>query len=87
MASELELKLAATQDKLNLIKELEFPGVAKQTSWGGQMLGNVYFDTKHFRLRELAIGMRIRRIGERYVQRLKPKAAPWAGCTSAKKMK
>jgi triphosphatase len=71
MASELELKLAATPEKISKIRELEFPGVSSQTSWECIQLANTYYDTSHFKLRELAIGMRIRTIGDRYLQTIK----------------
>ena len=71
MASELELKLAATQEKINKIRELEFPGAASQSSWQTQQLGNTYFDTQHFKLREVGIGMRIRQIGDKLIQTVK----------------
>ncbi len=44
MASELELKLAATPEKLNEIKELDFPGISSQSPWQTKYLSNTYFD-------------------------------------------
>jgi triphosphatase len=71
MASELELKLAATPEKLNKIKALEFPGVASQSDWHSQNMVNTYYDTAHFKLREMAIGMRIRQIDQTLIQTVK----------------
>lgn len=71
MSSELELKLAATQSKLNKIKGLTFPGVALQTPWESFDLVNTYFDTKQFKLCEMSIAMRIRKNGEKLVQTVK----------------
>ncbi|TQV87688.1 CYTH and CHAD domain-containing protein [Aliikangiella coralliicola] len=71
MASELELKLAATPEKINKIRELDFPGAESQSPWQTQRLNNTYFDTENFKLREMAIGMRIRQIGDKYIQTVK----------------
>ncbi len=71
MAKELELKLAATQDKLLKIKNLDFPGAEQQTPWESHHLANTYFDTKGFKLKEMAIGMRIRQKGEQFIQTVK----------------
>ena len=71
MASELELKLAATPNIINIIKDLEFPGVSSQSQWESFALANTYFDTSDFRLREMAIGMRIREVNGRLIQTVK----------------
>ena len=71
MASELELKLAACPNKLNEIKELDFPGIASQSPWQSNHLANVYFDNNDFKLRELGIGVRIRTVGGRLIQCVK----------------
>ncbi len=71
MASELELKLAACPNKLNEIKELDFPGISSQSPWQTQHLANVYFDNEEFKLRELGIGMRIRTTSEQFIQCVK----------------
>ncbi len=71
MASELELKLAACPNKLNEIKELDFPGIASQSPWQTKHLANVYFDNPGFKLRELGIGMRIRAVDDRLIQCVK----------------
>ena len=71
MASELELKLAATPEKINKIRELDFPGAASQSDWETAHLANTYFDTANFKLREMSIGMRIRQIGDQYLQTVK----------------
>ena len=71
MACELELKLAACPDKLRKIKALDFPGIASQSSWQENHLANVYYDNTEFKLRELGIGMRIRRIDDRLIQCVK----------------
>ncbi len=71
MASELELKLAATPEKIRKIRELEFPGAAVQSPWETQHLANTYFDTENFKLREMAIGMRIRQIDDQLIQTVK----------------
>ncbi|TQV74891.1 CYTH domain-containing protein [Aliikangiella marina] len=71
MPSELELKLDATPEKLNKIRELSFPGAESQSDWETQHLGNVYYDTAHYKLREMDIGMRIRQIGDNYLQNVK----------------
>lgn len=71
MASELELKLAATPDKLNKIKNLDFPGIANQSPWQTKHLDNVYFDNQAYKLRELAIGLRIRTVDGTFIQCVK----------------
>lgn len=71
MASELELKLAASPDKLNKIKELDFPGITSQSPWQTKHLANVYFDNTEFKLRELGIAIRIRSFDERMIQCVK----------------
>ncbi len=71
MASELELKLAAHPDKLNKIKALDFPGIVSQSTWQTKHLANVYYDNAEFRLRELGIGMRIRKVEEQLIQCVK----------------
>ncbi len=71
MASELELKLAATPEKLKQIKALDFPGVSSQSDWESHHLANTYFDTRNFRLREMAIGMRIREVEGKLIQTVK----------------
>lgn len=71
MASELELKLAATPEKISKIRELEFPGAASQSEWKTTPLANTYFDTANFKLREMAIGMRIREKQGKYIQTVK----------------
>ncbi|WP_196139530.1 CYTH and CHAD domain-containing protein [Aliikangiella sp. G2MR2-5] len=71
MASELELKLAATPEKLKKIKELEFPGALSQTPWEQRHLVNTYFDTQNFKLKEVAIGMRIREVDDKWIQTVK----------------
>jgi len=71
MAQELELKLAATQKNLNEIKGLDFPGIASQSSWETKQLNSTYFDNQQFKLRELAIGLRLRRIDDKIIQCVK----------------
>ncbi|MGX5202832.1 CYTH and CHAD domain-containing protein [Aliikangiella sp. IMCC44632] len=71
MANELELKLAADPEKIIKISKLEFPGVANQSPWKMTQLDNTYFDTQHFKLREMSIGMRVRHDGEQHIQTVK----------------
>lgn len=71
MASELELKLAATPEAINKIKELAFPGVSSQSAWENRQLNNTYFDTEHFKLREMLIGVRIRESQGQFIQTIK----------------
>jgi triphosphatase len=71
MASELELKLAACPDKLNQIKELDFPGISSQSPWQTKNLINVYFDNSNYKLRELGVGVRIRSFDEQRIQCVK----------------
>ncbi|WP_444995452.1 CYTH and CHAD domain-containing protein [Aliikangiella sp. IMCC44359] len=71
MASELELKLAATPEKLSEIRELNFPGAASQGEWKTSRLVNTYFDTENFKLSEVSIGMRIRKTEDRLIQTVK----------------
>ncbi|MEP1741594.1 MAG: CYTH domain-containing protein [Kangiellaceae bacterium] len=71
MASELELKLAATPEKLNEIKELDFPGISSQSPWQTKYLSNIYFDNSLYKLRELGIGMRIRAVEDKLIQCVK----------------
>jgi len=71
MASEIELKLAATPEIISKIKELEFPGASSQSEWETNHLGSTYYDTAHFKLREMDIGMRVRTIDDHYLQTVK----------------
>ena len=71
MAYELELKLAACPEKLRKIKALDFPGITSQSAWQQKHLANVYYDNDEFKLRELGIGMRIRRVDDRLIQCVK----------------
>jgi triphosphatase len=71
MASELELKLAATSEKLNKIKRLDFPGASSQSPWETKQMINTYYDTANYKLRDVSIGMRIRQIDEQFIQTVK----------------
>ena len=71
MASELELKLAATPEKIIKIRELDFPGAANQSEWQCNKLVNTYFDTKRFKLKGMSIGMRIREVEGKLIQTVK----------------
>ena len=71
MASELELKLAACPDKLNKIKELEFPGISSQSPWQTKSLVNVYFDNSKYQLRQLGVGVRVRSFDDQHIQCVK----------------
>ena len=71
MASELELKLAASPEKLNEIKDLDFPGISSQSPWQSKYLANVYYDNDSYKLRELGIGLRIRNIEDQLIQCVK----------------
>ncbi|MGB0495095.1 MAG: CYTH domain-containing protein [Kangiellaceae bacterium] len=71
MAQELELKLAATLENINKIKSLDLPGITSQTQWKTKQLNNTYFDNNEFKLRELAIGMRLRHDKDKIIQCVK----------------
>ncbi len=71
MASELELKLAASPDKISKIKALNLPGILSQSPWQQHQLNNVYYDNKSFKLRELGIAIRIRNIEGQLIQCVK----------------
>ena len=71
MAQELELKLASTQENIIKIKGLDFPGIASQSSWETKQLNSTYFDNRDFKLRELAIGLRIRKVEDKIIQCVK----------------
>lgn len=71
MPSELELKLAATPEKLLKINNLKFAGAQSQTPWESRQLVNSYFDTSNYKLRDLGIGMRIRNVEGKFQQTVK----------------
>jgi len=79
MPSELELKLAATPEKLNKIKSMAFPGAASQSAWRSRHLANTYFDTEHYQLRELGIAIRLREIGDTVIQSVKSEGQTMGG--------
>ncbi|AKE51408.1 CYTH and CHAD domain-containing protein [Kangiella geojedonensis] len=76
MSIEVELKLSASADKIQQVKDwLKEAGCSEENSveleWEQKILHNTYFDTKNHRLRETDIGLRIRKDGERYIQSVK----------------
>ena len=76
MSIEVELKLSASADKIQQVKDwLKEAGCSEENSveleWEQKFLHNTYFDTKNHRLRETDIGLRIRKDGERYIQSVK----------------
>lgn len=76
MSIEVELKLSASTDKIQKVKQwLVEVGASKDNTaaieWEQKQLHNIYYDTKNHRLRETDIGLRIRKDGERYIQSVK----------------
>ena len=71
MASELELKLAASPSKLIKIKSLDFPAASSQSPWVESNIADTYFDNAAFKLRELCIGMRVRKTNDQFIQCVK----------------
>ena len=71
MANEIEVKLIAPPELVSSIKEMTFDGVISTSPWSSSHLENTYFDTDSFKLRELRIGLRIRKDGEQYIQTVK----------------
>lgn len=71
MAIELEMKLAAKPDQINDIKQWFSEQLGKTIDWQRSELVNTYYDTESHKLRELKIGLRVRRDGEKYIQSVK----------------
>jgi len=71
MARELELKLSASPSKLIQIKGLDFPAVSSQSPWVEANIADTYFDNASFKLRELCIGMRVRKTEQNFIQCVK----------------
>ncbi|MDH2312345.1 CYTH domain-containing protein [Methylobacterium brachiatum] len=66
---EIEFKLECERSDIVTIQA--HPLVREASEQGATDLGSTYFDTAEQRLREARLGLRLRRIGERYVQTLK----------------
>ncbi|WP_223668647.1 CYTH and CHAD domain-containing protein [Kangiella shandongensis] len=76
MSIEIELKLSASTDKIQKVKQwLAEMGTSEDNSaeleWETKYLHNTYYDSKNHRLRETNIGLRIRKDGEQYIQSVK----------------
>ncbi|WP_251359081.1 CYTH and CHAD domain-containing protein [Kangiella sp. TOML190] len=71
MPIELEMKLAAQPEKINQIKQWLSQELGQTIEWQTSELVNTYYDTESHKLRELKIGLRVRRDGENYVQSVK----------------
>ncbi len=71
MSVELEMKLAAKSEQLSVIKQWFSDELGKTVEWQQSDLVNTYYDTESHKLRELKIGLRIRRAGETYIQSVK----------------
>ena len=76
MSIEIELKLSASTDKIQKVKQwLVEVGASEDNSaeivWQQKQLHNIYYDSKNHRLRETDIGLRIRKDGEQYIQSVK----------------
>ncbi len=71
MASEIEVKLIATEEKVQSVKQVTFSQVVNMSPWRVRRLKNTYFDTPSLGLRESRIGLRIRDDGEKLIQTVK----------------
>lgn len=71
MSIEIEIKLSATPDKISDIKQWVSDRFSDTSDWQEKQLANTYFDTENHKLREMEIGLRIRRDGEKFIQSVK----------------
>ncbi len=71
MSIELEMKLTAQPEQLSDIKIWLSEQLQLRGKWQQVPLINTYYDTENHRLREMKIGLRVRRSGERYIQTAK----------------
>ncbi|NVK22205.1 MAG: CYTH domain-containing protein [Kangiellaceae bacterium] len=71
MSVEIEIKLAAQPEQINEIKQWLSEKYAPQSGWRNSLLVNTYYDTENHKLRELEIGLRVRRDGDDYIQSVK----------------
>ena len=71
MSIEIEIKLEAQPQQIDLIKQWVTDNYAGQSRWHNKQLINTYYDTENRKLRELEIGLRVRRDGDHYIQSVK----------------
>jgi triphosphatase len=71
MTRELELKLALTEDELRALGSWQAPERFQSGPPAVQTLRSIYFDTPDGRLRNLHLSLRVRQIGDHWVQTLK----------------
>ncbi len=71
MSLELEIKLAANPEQISQIKQWLSDFSEQSLEWQRSELINTYYDTENHRLREMKIGLRTSRDGERYIQSVK----------------
>ncbi|MBD3654791.1 CYTH and CHAD domain-containing protein [Kangiella sp.] len=71
MSIEIEIKLSATPDKISDIKQWVSERFSESSEWQEKQLANTYFDTENHKLREMEIGLRIRRDGDKFIQSVK----------------
>ncbi|NVJ67692.1 MAG: CYTH domain-containing protein [Gammaproteobacteria bacterium] len=71
MSIELEMKLAAKTEQISDIKQWFSEKFGETIDWHRSELVNTYYDTESHKLRELKIGLRVRRADEKYIQSVK----------------
>lgn len=71
MSIELEMKLAAKPEQISDIKQWLSQQLGVAVEWQSSDLVNTYYDTESHKLREMKIGLRVRRDGENYIQSVK----------------
>ena len=82
---ELELKLELTGDELGRIQALTALRDLAIGEPASQQLRSLYFDTLDRRLHAQGLSLRIRRVGERWVQTLKFETDVYGGTLSARR--
>ncbi|AOE49164.1 CYTH and CHAD domain-containing protein [Kangiella sediminilitoris] len=76
MSIEIELKLSASTETIQLVKRWlaemgASEGSSAELEWEQKYLHNTYYDTKNHRLRATNIGLRVRKDGDRFIQSVK----------------
>lgn len=79
MFKEVEIKLRATAETLQAVKQSSFIEGYRCSDWQERSLDNQYFDTPCFRLADARVALRIRKDAEQFIQTLKTKGSSVAG--------
>lgn len=79
MVKEIEIKLRATADILQAIRQCPVIERYRCQDWQERKLGNRYFDTADFALASARVALRIRKDGEQLIQTLKSRGSSVAG--------